>query len=351
MENKKFTLLEEIGEFGLIEALTSKNKIRQSNTIKSVGDDAAVIAYNKGTFTLVSTDMLVEGIHFNLEYTPLKYLGFKAVSVNVSDIYAMNGTPEHITVSLAVSSRFTLEALQELYKGIYEACDFYNIDLIGGDTTTIKRGMVLSITVLGKATKEKITYRNGAKEGDLICVSGDLGAAYMGLKLLERERHVYKNMPEKTPDWTGWEYILERQLKPVARRDITKFFDKKNIVPTSMIDISDGLSSEILHICNQSNVGAEIYEERLPIEAQTKAMAQQMNLHPTIAAMHGGEDYELLFTIPIAEFPKIKDNQAISVIGKITAKPGNVNLITTDGTAVPIIAQGWNAFEKRNIDE
>ncbi len=348
MQQKKYTLLSELGEFRVIEELTKQNKTRNTSTIKSVGDDAAVIKYDDGKATVVTSDMLVENIHFNLRYVPLKYLGFKAVTVNVSDIYAMNATPKQIIFSLAVSSRFTLEALQELYKGIYEACDFYGVDLVGGDTTTINQGMVISITAVGEANPDKLTYRNTAKAHELICVSGDLGAAYMGLQLLERERRVYENNPHQTPDWTGWEYILERQLKPVARKDIVEFFDKKGIKPSAMIDISDGLSSEILHICNSSGIGAEIYEEKIPIENQTAKLAEEMYLEPVVAAMNGGEDYELLFTMPLDFLEIIKQNPAISVIGRTTDKKGDINLITKDGTSIPITAQGWNAFENKN---
>ncbi len=349
-QKKKLTQLWELGEFRLIEKLTENNKTKNKSTIKSIGDDAAVIKYDNDKLTVISTDVLVEGVHFNLMYTPLKYVGYKAVVVNLSDIYAMNAIPRQITVSIAVSSRFTYEALSELYKGIYEACENYNVDLVGGDTTSSKIGMFISITVAGEVKEGKQVYRDGAKPGDLICVTGDLGAAYMGLQLLERERKVIEKNPEIQPDWEGREYILQRQLRPEARKDIIELFEKKNIKPNAMIDISDGLSSEILHICSQSKTGAKILEERIPIDPETKEMAEEMNLDPTIAAMNGGEDYELLFTMPTETFAKIKDNPHIKVIGNITDNPKEINLITRDGSAVPIMAQGWNAYDEEPFE-
>ncbi len=346
-QEKKFTFLWELGEFRLIDKLTAQNKIRNKSTIKAVGDDAAVIKYEPEMATLVSTDLLIENIHFDLMYSPLKYVGYKAVVVNLSDIYAMNAKPKQITFSFAVSNRFTYEALQELYQGIYQACENYNVDLVGGDTTSSIKGMFIAVTVIGKAHPNKIVYRNGAKPGDLICVSGDLGAAYMGLQLLEREKKVVKNNPEIQPDWQGREYILRRFLRPEARKDVIELFEKTGIVPNAMIDISDGLSSEILHICNQSHVGAKIYEERLPIDPETKQMAAEMDLDPTIPAMNGGEDYELLFTLPVEQYAKIKDIPYFHVIGNITDNPSEINLITRDGTEIPIIAQGWNAYDDK----
>ncbi len=343
-QKKKFTPLSELGEFLLIDKLTKDNKIRNKSTIKSVGDDAAVIDYGKDKVTVVSTDLLVENIHFSLVYTPLKYVGYKAVIVNLSDIYAMNALPRQITFSFAVSSRFTYEALQELYQGVYEACENYNVDLVGGDTTSSLKGMFLAITAIGEGKKDKLVYRNGAKPGDLICVTGDLGAAYMGLQLLERERKIVEKNPEIKPLWEGREYILRRQLRPEAQKETIALFEKYNIVPNAMIDISDGLSSEILHICTQSGVGAKIYEERLPIDDETKDMANEMHLDPTIAAMNGGEDYELLFTLPMEQYTKIKDYPGITVIGNIVEDKSYINLITRDGTEVPITAQGWNAY-------
>ncbi len=346
-QKKKFTLLSELGEFLLIDKLTAKNKIRNKSTIKAIGDDAAVIKYPGDKVTVVSTDLLVENIHFSLVYTPLKYVGYKAVIVNLSDIYAMNALPRQITFSFAVSSRFTYEALEELYEGVYQACENYHIDLIGGDTTSSVKGMFLAVTAIGQAHKDRLTYRNGAKPGDLICVTGDLGAAYMGLQLLERERKIIEKNPQVKPDWSGRDYILRRQLRPEARKDIIELFEKHGIVPNAMIDISDGLSSEILHICTQSNVGAKIFEERLPIHEQTRQMAEEMHLDPTIAAMNGGEDYELLFTLPMEQYAKIKDYPQITVIGNIVEDRSYINLITRDGTEVPITAQGWNAYQER----
>ena len=343
-QKKKFTPLSELGEFLLIDRLTKDNKIRNKSTIKSVGDDGAVIDYGNDKVTVVSTDLLVENIHFSLVYTPLKYVGYKAVIVNLSDIYAMNALPKQITFSFAVSSRFTYEALQELYQGVYEACENYNVDLVGGDTTSSLRGMFLAITAIGEGKKEKLVYRNGAKPGDLICVTGDLGAAYMGLQLLERERKIVEKNPDVKPLWEGREYILRRQLRPEAQKETIALFEKYDIVPNAMIDISDGLSSEILHICTQSGVGAKIYEERLPIDEETKDMANEMHLDPTIAAMNGGEDYELLFTLPMEQYTKIKDYPGITVIGNIVEDKSYINLITRDGTEVPITAQGWNAY-------
>ncbi len=343
-ENKsKLTQLSELGEFLLIDKLTTNNKTRNVSTLKSIGDDAAVIDYDKKYKTVVTNDVLVEGIHFDLAYSPLKYVGYKSVVVNLSDIYAMNAKPEQIVVSFAVSSRFPYEALEELYKGIYEACEAYGVDLVGGDTTSSRIGMFLSITAIGKAEKDKITYRDSANVNDLICVSGDLGAAYLGLQVLEREKKILKetNTP---PNWDGKEYLLQRQLRPEARKDIVELLEELKIVPTSMIDVSDGLSSEILHICKMSETGAKIYEERLPISEEVKTTATEMNLIPTTAAMNGGEDYELLFTIPLSENDKIKDIDEITVIGHITNKNEGINIIAIDQTPVPIEAQGWNAL-------
>ncbi|MEA3450735.1 MAG: thiamine-phosphate kinase, partial [Bacteroidota bacterium] len=324
-KNKKnLTELSELGEFLLIDKLTKRNKTINKSTLKSVGDDAAVIKYENDELTVVSNDLLVEGIHFDLSYTPLKYVGYKAVSENVSDIFAMNAKPEQIIVSFATSNRFSFEAIDELYNGIYEACNDYGVDLVGGDVASSKLGIMLSITVLGKNKKEKLSYRNGAKTDDLICVSGNLGAAYMGLKLLEREKKVSQET-NTTPDWSGYDYILQRQLRPVARKDIFKFFEENNIVPNAMIDISDGLSSEIIHICNQSKKGAIIYEDTLPIHEQTTKMAKEMQLIPSIPAMNGGEDYELLFTIPASDEEKIKLNKQITIIGSITDNPKEIN--------------------------
>lgn len=342
-EKNKLTEISELGEFLLINKLTSNNITRNKSTIKSIGDDAAVLGYSPDYKTVTSNDILVEGIHFDLSYAHLKYIGYKCVVVNLSDIYAMNAVPEQILVSIAVSNRFSLESLQELYSGIYEACKNYNVDLVGGDTTSSKIGLFISVTAIGKANISALTYRNGATPGDLICVSGNLGAAYMGLHLLEREKEVAIET-NTTPQWEGKEYVLQRQLKPEARKDIVEFFHQQNLLPTSMIDISDGLSSEILHICGQSRCGAKIYEFDLPLHKQTIELADQMRLVPTTAAMNGGEDYELLFTITPKDKNKFTKNDDITVIGEITDIAHEVDLITTDQKPVAITAQGWNAL-------
>lgn len=343
-QNKQLTPLSELGEFGLIERIQQAVKIYHPQTIKGIGDDAAVIEKNGEKYTLMTTDVLVEGIHFDLIYTPLKHLGYKAVVVNLSDIYAMNGCPRQILVSLAVSNRFTVEAIDELYSGILLACEKYKVDLVGGDTSTIHKGMVIHITALGEVNKNKIVYRNGAKEKDLIVVTGDLGGAYMGLQILEREKSVFLENPQIQPDLEGNDYILERQLKPEARKDIIEEFERLDICPTSMIDISDGLASEILHICKQSNVGCEIYEEKIPIDPQTYDRARTFNLDPTTCAMNGGEDYELLFTIPLSDYEKIKNHPDFTVIGYITEAAKKCSLISKSGTVHPIVAQGWKHF-------
>jgi thiamine-monophosphate kinase len=342
-ENK--TLLSELGEFGLIDKLTEAFEIKNASSLKGVGDDAAVI--DPGTKkVLVTTDMLIEGVHFDLTYTPLKHLGYKSVVVNLSDIYAMNGQPKQITIALAVSSRFTLEALEELYAGVLLACNKYGVDLIGGDTTSSRSGLCISITAIGEAEKEEIVYRNGAKENDLLVVTGDLGAAYMGLQLLEREKQVYMASPQIQPDLEGNDYILERQLKPEARRDIAPLLKALKVQPTSMIDISDGLASEVLHLCKQSNVGCQLYEEKIPIDPLTYNRAREFDLDPTVVALSGGEDYELLFTISSADFDKIKANPNLSVIGHITTPESGANLVTKGGSVTPLTAQGWNAFRE-----
>ncbi len=343
-ENKNnFTELSELGEFLLINKLTKNNKIKNNSTKKAIGDDGAVIEYEDNYQTVITNDVLVEGIHFDFSYCPLKYVGYKSVVVNLSDIYAMNAKPEQILVSFAVSNRFSVEALEELYQGIYMACDEYGVDLIGGDTTSSKIGMFLSITAIGKVKKDNQVYRNTAKETDLICVSGDLGAAYLGLQVLEREMKINKDTNVE-PEWNDKEYLIQRQLKPEARRDIIELLEKNYIVPTSMIDISDGLSSEILHLCTQSKTGALIYEERLPIAEITRKTAMEMELVPSTAAMNGGEDYELLFTVKLSDYEKLKELEQISVIGHITHQSEGINIIATDGTQVPITAQGWNAL-------
>lgn len=343
--SKKRTELGELGEFGLIDHLTREFKPKNTSTIKAVGDDAAVID-NSNTMTLVSTDLLVEGIHFDLSYTPLKHLGYKAAIVNFSDIAAMNGTPRQLVVGLAVSNRFSVEALAELYDGIKLACDKYHVDLVGGDTTSSTSGLFISMTVMGDAAKEEITYRNAAKEGDLLCVSGSLGAAYMGLLLLEREKEVYKANPQMQPELEGNDYVLQRQLKPEARVDIIKLLNENKIKPTSMIDISDGLASEILHICKQSETGCNLYEDKIPIDAETALLCEEFEIIPTVAALSGGEDYELLFTVVLNDYEKLKDLKEITIIGHITDKNSGANLITEQGTVIPLKAQGWDALKE-----
>jgi thiamine-monophosphate kinase len=342
-DNKEKTNIEQLGEFGLIDHLTKNIKITQKSTSKGIGDDAAVLDF-EGKKVLVSTDMLLEGIHFDLAYTPLKHLGYKAVQVNLSDIYAMNGTASQVTVSIGLSSRFPLEAIEELYEGIYLACEKYNVDLIGGDTTSSTQGLIISVTALGYADEKDIVYRNGAHEGDLICVSGDLGGAYTGLQLLEREKLIFLENPNIQPDLEGKDYIVERQLKPEARRDIIELLKSIEVKPTAMIDISDGLASEILHICRQSDKGCNLYEDKIPLDPMTYETAREFNLDPTICALSGGEDYELLFTVKQADYDKIKFKMDITIIGYITEPAAGCNLITKAGNVHPLKAQGWNAF-------
>lgn len=332
-----------LGEFGLIKKLTESVKLKNASSLNGVGDDAAVLDY-QDKLQLVTTDLLLEGIHFDLTYVPLKHLGYKAAVVNFSDIYAMNGTPKQITVSIGVSKRFTVEHIQQLYEGINLACEVYGVDLVGGDTSASITGLIISITCIGEGEKGKIVYRDGAKENDLICVSGDLGAAYMGLQLLERERVASAGMKDFNPDFSGKEYILERQLKPEARKDIIEILAKKGILPTAMMDISDGLSSELLHICTQSHTGCRIYEERIPIDYQTAVMASELNMNLVTAALNGGEDYELLFTVPLEMHEKLQETDGIRIIGHITKPELGCALITRDGTEMELRAQGWNAF-------
>ncbi len=346
MEQKKPTLLSEIGEFGLIYRLTAHHKLVHSSSIKGVGDDAAVIETGDRCM-VVTTDLLVEGIHFNLVYTPLKHLGYKAVAVNLSDIYAMNAEPRQITVSIAVSGKFSLEALEELYSGIYLACEKYKVDLVGGDTSSSLTGLTISITAIGTAKKEDILYRGGAQTNDLICVSGDLGAAYAGLQLLEREKAIFEKNPDLQPDLEGHDYIVGRQLKPEPREDIIKLLKDNGIRPTSMIDISDGLSSEILHICKNSEKGCRIYQDKIPIDHTTAMMAAEFNIEPLICALHGGEDYELLFTIPLKDFEKVREMKEIHIIGKIMDKEESALMITPEGNTVQLRAQGWDGLAER----
>lgn len=337
------TEISTLGEFGLINHLTQDITLKNQSTLKGVGDDAAVLEYDDKQ-VLVTTDLLLEGVHFDLTYVPLKHLGYKSAVVNFSDIYAMNGQPKQITVSLGISKRFSIENLEELYSGIRLACDVYGVDLIGGDTSASLTGLSISITCIGEGEKGKIVYRNGAKETDLICVSGDLGAAYMGLQLLEREKKVFQGEKDFTPDFSGKEYLLERQLKPEARKDVIEMLRNNGILPTAMMDISDGLSSELLHISKQSHVGCRIYEERIPIDYQTAVMAEQFNMNLVTAALNGGEDYELLFTVPLTEHDKIDAMPSVKVIGYVTkAELGNY-LVGRDGGEVELKAQGWNSL-------
>lgn len=339
------TSLSDLGEFGLIEHLTKNFSITQETTVKGIGDDAAVVDF-KSNQCIISTDLLVEGVHFDLSYVPLKHLGYKAVMVNLSDIYAMNAIPKQITVSIAVSNRFPLEALEDLYAGIHTAAKIYNIDVIGGDTTSSNKGMLISITALGHAKKEDLAYRNGAKENDLIVVTGDIGAAYMGLQILEREKEVYKVNPQSQPDLSLYSYLLERQLKPEARKDIPELLNALNVKPTSMIDISDGLSSEVMHLCKNSDVGAYVYEEKIPLDPTVITACEEFNLDSTTIALNGGEDYELLFTIAQEDFPKIKANPNFSVIGHIANKKEGIHLITRGNTKIAMQAQGWNSLNE-----
>lgn len=348
-KNQQTSNLEELGEFGLIDRLTEHFNSKSSSTIKAIGDDAAVID-NGVEQTVVSTDMLVEGIHFDVTYVPLQHLGYKAVVVNLSDIYAMNATPRQITVSIAVSTRYSVEALEEIYAGIQRACDFYNVDLVGGDTTSSLKGLVISVTAIGSAPKEKIVYRSGAQINDLLCVSGDLGGAYMGLQVLEREKAVFQVNPNMQPDMSGFEYVLERQLKPEARRDVIKALSEMRVVPTSMIDISDGLASEILHICKQSKVGAQIYEEKIPIDYQTYKTAEDFEFNATTAALNGGEDYELLFTISQKDYEVVKGIPGIAVIGHIADEAAGATMVSRGDQVIELQAQGWNSFRKPTKD-
>jgi thiamine-monophosphate kinase len=339
------TSIAELGEFGLIEYLTKNIKIHHKSTVKGVGDDCAVID-SSDLQTLVTTDLLVEGVHFDMSYMPLKHLGYKAVMVNLSDVYAMNGLAKQITVSIAVSNRFPLEALEELYAGIHLACNTYQIDLIGGDTTSSTKGLLISITAIGEAKAKDIVYRSGAKPNDLLVVTGDLGAAYLGLQVLEREKQVFQVNPNSQPDLENYTYLVERQLKPEARKDIIKLFKDLEVKPTSMIDISDGLSSEILHICKQSKTGCNLYEDKIPLDQQVIATCEEFNLNSTTIALSGGEDYELLFTISQEDYPKIKGNPNFTVIGHITEENEGKNLITRANQKIELTAQGWNALNK-----
>jgi thiamine-monophosphate kinase len=334
------TEIASLGEFGLIDHLIQNNETRNASTILSVGDDAAVIDHF-GKQTVISTDLLLEGIHFDLSYTPLKHLGYKSVVVNISDIYAMNATPTQIVMSLGFSNRFSVEALDEFYEGVYAACETYGVDLVGGDTSTSQKGFIISITAIGEVSPDKFVKRSGAKVNDLICVSGELGGAFLGLTILEREKKIFETTGAQ-PDLEGQAYIVGRLLKPEARKDIVEYFAEADIMPTSMLDISDGLSSELLHICKQSQVGCVLYEDKLPLNDQAKEFAYKLQLDPTACALSGGEDYELLFTVPQADFEKIKINPSISIIGYITEQAAGKYIITRGGNKHELVAQGWS---------
>lgn len=344
MSDNKETEISSLGEFGLIDHLTKDINLANSQSLKGIGDDAAVMRYND-TDVLVTTDLLLEGVHFDLTYVPLKHLGYKAAVVNFSDIYAMNGTPRQITVSLGISKRFTVEHMEALYDGIRHACAVYGVDLVGGDTTSSRQGLVISITCIGDAPADKIVYRDGAKDTDLICVSGDLGAAYMGLQLLEREKAASVGQKDFRPKFDGKEYLVERQLKPEARKDIVKALDEAGIKPTAMMDVSDGLSSELIHICTQSHTGCRIYEDRIPIDYQTAIMAEELGMNLVTAALNGGEDYELLFTVPLTDHEKISKIEGVRLIGHVTKPELGCAMITRDGAEIPLRAQGWNPLQ------
>ncbi len=341
MNKKEQTQISELGEFGLIERLTKSIEIKNESTLKGVGDDAAILDF-KGKQVVVSSDLLTEGIHFNLMYVPLKHLGYKSVVVNLSDICAMNALPRQIVVNIAISNKFSVEAVEEIYSGIHLACEKYGVDLVGGDTTSSLTGLTISITAIGEAEKNDLVYRSGAKPNDLLCVTGDLGGAYMGLQLLERENEVFKVNGKMQPQLQGYGYILERQLKPEARVDIVKALKRIGAKPSSMIDISDGLSSEIMHLCKESNTGCNLYEEKIPMDSQTKKMAEELNINPLVAALNGGEDYELLFTVPLEDHEKIKNDPDFTIIGHMTERGEGTKLITNSGSAIPLKAQGWD---------
>lgn len=361
MQEKNRTEISTLGEFGLIKHLTEQIKLKNKSTRYGVGDDCAVLEYPEGKQILVTSDLLMEGIHFDLTYVPLKHLGYKSAMVNFSDVYAMNGMPRQLVVSLALSKRFSVEDMEDFYAGLQMACDAHGVDLVGGDTTPSLTGLAISITCIGEADKDRVVYRNGAKDTDLICVSGDLGAAYMGLQLLEREKAVYNQQVKEAqsrkdnrmeeelqmvqPDFSGKEYLLERQLKPEARRDIIEALAKANIKPTAMMDISDGLSSELMHICTQSGVGCRVYEEHIPLDYQTAVMAEELNMNVTTCALNGGEDYELLFTVPIADHEKISQMEGVKLIGHITKSELGRMLICRNGSEFELKAQGWNPLK------
>ena len=345
MEEIQRTEIATLGEFGLIDHHTKNFEIKNASTIVSVGDDAAVIDHF-GKQTVVTTDMLLEGVHFDLMYTPLKHLGYKSVVVNLSDIYAMNATPTQITISIAFSNRFSVESLDEFYEGVYAACEKYGVDLVGGDTSSSLKGFVISVTAIGEVTPDKQVLRSTAQSGDLICVSGDVGGAFLGLTIMEREKKIYLENPKVQPDLEGEDYIVGRLLKPEARKDIIEFFANNNITPTSMMDVSDGISSEVLHLCKQSNLGCRVYEEKLPIHDDARMAAFKFGLDPTVCALNGGEDYELIFTLKQEDYDKITLNEEISVIGYMADIEEGCKFLTKGGNTHPITAQGWNAFTK-----
>ncbi|TXK75821.1 thiamine-phosphate kinase [Mesonia sp. K4-1] len=349
-DNSPKTSLSELGEFGLIDHLTRFVELYQPSTLKGIGDDAAIIDHENFA-TVVTTDMLVEGVHFDLAYMPLKHLGYKAVMVNLSDIYAMNAEATQLTVSIAASNRFPVEALEELYAGITLAAKTYNVDVIGGDTTSSTSGLVISITALGKAEAEKITKRDGAKPNDLLVVTGDIGAAYMGLQVLEREKQVFKVNPNAQPDLEPYSYLVERQLKPEARKDISSLLAALEVQPTSMIDISDGLSSEIIHLCKNSKVGANLFEEKIPLDPAVISVCEEFNIDSTTIALNGGEDYELLFTVDQKDFDKIKGNPNFTIIGHMTEEREGMHLVTRGNQKIPMKAQGWNTFGDANDED
>ncbi|NRD18753.1 thiamine-phosphate kinase [Winogradskyella eckloniae] len=346
-KNPKRTPLSELGEFKLIEHLTDHFKITQKSTVKAIGDDAAVLNFGKSQI-VVSTDLLVEGVHFDLSYAPLKHLGYKAIVVNLSDIYAMNAVATQVTVSIAVSNRFPLEALEELYAGITTAAKVYNVDVVGGDTTSSTSGLIISVTAIGKVEKGKEVLRSGAQPNDLLVVTGDVGGAFMGLQVLEREKEVFKVNPNNQPDLSMYAYIIERQLKPEARKDIVELLKELEVKPTSMIDVSDGISSEIIHLCKQSKVGADVYENKIPLDPQVISTCEEFNVDSTTIALNGGEDYELLMTVSQADYPKIKGNPNLTVIGYITEKDRGMHLVTRAEEKIPIIAKGWNALKNQS---
>ncbi|MFP4059440.1 MAG: thiamine-phosphate kinase [Bacteroidales bacterium] len=341
---KKLTPISDLGEFGLIRQLTRNIKVKHKTTILGVGDDAAILGTGKKKM-LLTTDLLTEGIHFNLVYTPLKHLGYKSVVVNLSDIYAMNGIPSQITVSIAISAKFAVEHIEEIYEGISLACDKYNVDLVGGDSTSSLTGLTISVTALGEAPEKTITCRNTSKPNDLICVSGDLGAAYLGLQILEREKKIFMESEGIQPRLEGYDYVIQRQLKPEARGDIVQLLNEKEIVPTAMIDVSDGLSSDLLHVCSQSGTGCKIYQEKIPVAKDAEKVANELHIDPVTCALNGGEDYELLFTINQNDYDKIKEDKKIKVIGHMTPRDQSVNIITLEGNVIPIRAQGWNPLQ------